>query len=115
MASRKIPKSPDHLVILIRPPEQTNDEKTQFTTYFTVVVTSYPLPANVNITAKGDDIIGKIETAVISFMGPGTLLDHLKIIPPKSSTMVHFIVQIVIFASGILIVLRTGIVVRMII
>lgn len=89
-------------------PHKTNAEQTEFTTFFTVVVTSYPLPASVNISAKGDDIIGKIETAVISFMGPGTLLDHLKIIPPKSSTMVHFVIQNVIFASGILIVLRTG-------
>ena len=48
-------------------------------------------------------------------MGPGTLLDHLKIIPPKSSTMVHFVVQIVIFASGILIVLRTGSVVQIVV
>ena len=61
-----------------------------------------------NISAKGDDIIGQIEVAVMQFMGPGTLLEHLKIIPPKSSTMLHFIFQVFIFATGILIVLRTG-------
>jgi len=43
-----------------------------------------------------------------AFMGPGTLLNHFKLIPPKSSTMFQFIVQLIIFSIGILIVICTG-------
>ena len=52
-------------------------------------VTSYPFPESVNKTKKGDDIVSKVTAAVTAFMGPGTLLDHFKIIPPNTTSVVQ--------------------------
>ena len=43
-----------------------------------------------------------------AFMGPGTLLNHFKLIPPRSSNLFQFIIQILIFSIGIIIVIITG-------
>ena len=97
-------------------------------------VTSYPFPEGVNKTKKGDDIVSKVTAAVTAFMGPGTLLDHFKIIPPNTTSVVQehviykfslrlpkivlilrllnitakFGLQIFIFCCGILILITTG-------
>lgn len=69
---------------------QTNQEDVDlYSTFFTVQVTSYPFPESVNKTKKGDDIVSKVTAAVTAFMGPGTLLDHFKIIPPNTSSVVQ--------------------------
>ena len=69
---------------------QTNQEDVDlYSTFFTVQVTSYPFPESVNKTKKGDDIVSKVTAAVTAFMGPGTLLDHFKIIPPNTTSVVQ--------------------------
>ena len=104
-----------------------------YSTFFTVQVTSYPFPESVNKTEKGDDIVSKVTAAVTAFMGPGTLLDHFKIIPPNTSSVVQehvisisrdfamssmmiflkyitskFGLQIFIFCCGVVILVTTG-------
>ena len=71
--------------------------------------TSEPLPDSINLEEKGDEMLKEVTYAIKTFMGPGTLMDHFKVIPPKQSSFLQFLAQTIICLFSIIVVVYTGV------
>ena len=71
-------------------------------------VTSEPLPDSIDLEEKGNQMLKEVTYAIKSFMGPGTMLDHFKVIPPKQSNILQFLAQVLICSFSLGVVIFTG-------
>ncbi|CAG5078879.1 Oidioi.mRNA.OKI2018_I69.PAR.g9111.t1.cds [Oikopleura dioica] len=72
------------------------------------IVTSEPLPDSIDLEEKGNEMLKEVTYAIKSFMGPGTMLDHFKVIPPKQSNILQFLAQVLICSFSLGVVIFTG-------
>ena len=54
-------------------------------------------------------MLKEVTYAIKTFMGPGTLMDHFKVIPPKQSSFLQFLTQTIICLFSISVVVYTGV------